>query len=66
MALAVVGQTLLFGRWPGQGIISVAKLLARGYGRAVRLARVALGCCGHLNCQPGNQQRAEMASGTIA
>src|ERR1700730_14479567 len=33
--------------------------LARGAGRAVRLAGVALGGCGHLNCRPGNQQRAE-------
>src|SRR5882724_11338104 len=32
MALTIVGQALLFDRWPSQGIVSVAKLLARGMG----------------------------------
>jgi hypothetical protein len=37
--------------WQSQGIVSAAKLLLRGYGRAMRFTHVALGCFGDLGCR---------------
>jgi hypothetical protein len=59
MALAVVGQVLLFDSRPGQGIIGVAELVGGVYARTIRFMGLALGRSGYLNCRPGNQRRGE-------
>jgi hypothetical protein len=58
MAFAVVGQLLFDGR-PGERVICVVELLARGHVLAVQFAGVALGCPGSLDGRPDHQRRAE-------